>query len=84
MNEWGVVGVIVTLVGLIAALIKPIISLTRSITELTVVVRDLKSDMDEHRAHSHDSHKRMWDHNDKQDKQLNDHEVRISNLEGPK
>ena len=84
MNEWGVVGVIVTLVGLIATLIKPIISLTRSITELTVVVRDLKSDMDEHRVHSHDSHKRMWEHNDRQDKQLSDHEHRISTLEGSK
>ena len=84
MTEWGVVGVIVTLVGLIAALIKPIIGLTRSITELTVVVRDLKSDMDEHREHSHESHRRLWEHNSIQDKELSDHDHRISRLEGAK
>ena len=82
MTEWGVVGVIIALVGLLATLIKPIISLTRSITELTVVVRDLKTDMDEYRESNHDSHKRIWAHNETQDKQLNDHEGRISKLEG--
>ena len=82
MTEWGVVGVIAALVALIGSLIKPIISLTRSITELTVVVRDLRTDMDEHREHSHESHRRLWEHNEKQDKELHDHERRISKIEG--
>ena len=82
MTEWGVVGVIVTLVGLIAALIKPFTSLTKSITELTVVVGELKSDMDEYRASNHESHRRLWEHNDGQDKKLTNFEGRISKLEG--
>lgn len=82
MNEWDVVGVIVTLVGLLAALLKPLLSLTRSITELTTVVRDLKADVVAERAHTKESRKRLWDHNAEQDKQLDDHETRIGRLEG--
>lgn len=29
-----------------------------------------------------DGHKRIWDHNEKQDEMLNDHEERISKMEG--
>lgn len=81
MTEWGVVGVIIALVGLLAAVIKPITSLTRSITELTVVVKDLREDLDEQRAHSAESHRRIWAKNDEQDGRLNDHEMRIGRLE---
>ena len=35
MNEWGVVGVIVTLVGLAVAIIKPIVQLNTNIVRLT-------------------------------------------------
>lgn len=31
--------------------------------------------------HSHESHKRLWSHNDEQDRQLQDHERRIGVLE---
>ena len=42
MNEWGVVGVIVTLIGLAAAIIKPIVQLNTNIVKLTVAVDGLK------------------------------------------
>lgn len=81
MTEWTVVGVLVTLIGLLAAIIKPITNLTKSITTLTVIVDGLREDMQSQKSSAHESHKRLWDHNAEQDKQLNDHEVRIARLE---
>ena len=81
MTEWTVVGVLVTLFGLLAAIIKPITNLTKSITTLTVIVDGLREDMQTQKSSAHESHKRLWDHNAEQDKQLNDHEVRIAKLE---
>ena len=81
MTEWEVVGVIIALVGLIGVIVKAIVPLTRTITELTVVVKDLRKDMDDQRTSAHNSHKHLWEHNEKQDKQLNDHEKRIYALE---
>ncbi len=81
MTEWEVVGVIIALVGLIGVIVKAIVPLTKTITELTVVVKDLRADLDTQRASAHNSHQRLWDHNEKQDKQLTDHEKRIYALE---
>ena len=81
MNEWGVVGVLIALVGLFVTLIKPIVNLTKTITELTAVVQQLRTDMDGQRSDAHESHKRLWEHNDKQDVRIDDHEKRIVELE---
>lgn len=81
MTEWGVVGVIISLVGLGAAIIKPVVSLTKAITQLTVVVEGMKSDLEHQRAYSRESHKELWSHNETQDKELEDHERRIGVLE---
>ena len=67
--------------GLGAAIIKPIVSLTRSITELTVVVRTIKEDMSGLTDKNSKAHERLWDHNEDQDKKLDDHERRIGSLE---
>lgn len=82
MNEWGVVGVLISLATFGIAVIKPIVALTRTITELTVVVQGLKSDMDAQKEHAHDAHRRLWEREAEQDKQLADHELRIGILEG--
>ena len=79
--EWTVVTVVIALVGLGAAIVKPIVSLTRSITSLTVVVERVEKQLGEQAQHSHESHKRLWSHNDEQDRQLQDHERRIGVLE---
>lgn len=81
MTEWGVVGVIIALVGLLATLIKPIVNLTKTITRLTVVVDRLEKGQNDQRNDAHAAHKRLWDHNDEQDKQIADHERRIGDLE---
>lgn len=77
MTEWGVLGVIITVVGLLATVIKPIIDLTRSITKLTVVVENLSKDMETQRK----SNSKLWAHNDEQDAKIMDHETRLQLLE---
>ena len=77
MTEWGVLGVIITVLGLLATVITPIINLTKSITKLTVVVENLSKDMESQRT----STKRLWAHNDEQDNKLCDHETRLQLLE---
>lgn len=79
--EWVVVTVVIALVGFVATIVKPVVSLTRSITELTVVVKGLRSDMDDMREHSRETHQKLWDHNEVQDEHLADHERRIGILE---
>ena len=79
--EWIVVTVILALAGLVATVVKPVVSLTQSITKLTVVVERLEGELEEQARHSHESHKRLWDHSEDQDRQLQDHEQRIGMLE---
>lgn len=79
--EWTTVTVIIALVGLVAALANPLTRLTRSITTLTVVVDRLQSDMEEQREHCRQSHQRIWEHNEKQDAKLENHEGRLRDLE---
>lgn len=81
MTEWGVVGVLVVLVGLGAAILKPLISLNSSITKLTVAVENLQKDMEGMTSKSAETHRRIWEHNEEQDRKLEDHEIRIQKVE---
>lgn len=86
--EWTVVTVIVALVGLFLTVGKPIINLNSNIVKLNLSIDALREktrqnaeELKEQKEHAHDAHKRIWDHNDEQDKQLSDHENRIQLLE---
>ena len=81
MTEWEVVGVIIALLGLIAAIAGPLVKLNTSITTLTVTLRDLNEDMDDLTTKNTKSHQRLWDHNEEQDKKINDHEMRLTIVE---
>ena len=81
MTEWGVVAVIIALVGLVASIATPIIKLNGSITRLTVSLDKLIKDSDEQRRHSRETHQRLWDKTEEQDRALCDHEARITTLE---
>ena len=81
MNEWTVVGIIVTLVGLFFTVGRPIIELNKNITTLNVIVKQNSKDIAEQQKNAHESHQKLWDHNTHQDQQLADHETRISVLE---
>ena len=79
--EWEVVTVIIALVGLLTTVTKPIMKLTKTITELNDTCQNLEERMEKFENHNHDSHVKIWAHNDKQDEQLAEHENRISLLE---
>lgn len=86
--EWTVVLVITALVGLFVTVGVPIINLNKNITTLNVNFKHINEKLGDHdeaikgqQKHAHESHQKLWDKNDEQDKQLNDHETRISILE---
>lgn len=87
--EWTVVTVIVALVGLFFTIGKPVLDLNANIVKLNLSLDALNKradkqerDLEAHVENSHESHKRIWDHSVEQDKRLDDHEHRISRLEG--
>ena len=78
---WEIVVGLISLVTVCIAIIKPIVELTKAITKLDASCSDLSrrlTDFDEDNAKSH---KRIWEHNEEQDTQLQDHEIRIHDLE---
>ena len=82
MTEWTVVVALGVLCSLGAAIIRPIVSLTRAITQLTVTVDELQKDLSDFASKNHDSHARLWQHNEKQDARLDEHERRLNTVEG--
>ena len=81
MGWEGVIGIIVTLVGLFFTIGKPIIELNKNITTLNVSVENNNQRLDKQEKDAHESHTKLWAHNDNQDEKLADHETRISILE---
>lgn len=86
--EWTVFEVLAAIVALFVSVGVPIIRLNSSITKLNVVLERTEKDVAENRDQieeqkkaAKESHKRLWDHCEKQDKQLQDHETRIKFLE---
>lgn len=87
-DEWGVVTVLIALIGLFVTVGKPMLSLNKNITSLNVNIEhnskeiaELKTDLKKQNVDAHNSHQRLWDHNHLQDKQLQEHEVRLGKLE---
>ena len=88
MTEWGVVGVIVVLVGLFSAvwafcapMIKSSKETVKVMTELNVTMRTLSEKLTNLENNNTESHRRLWQHNEVQDKTLQDHEIRIITIE---
>ena len=79
--EWTVGPVIIALVGLFAVVIPPVTKLTKSMTELTVCVRELTDDLNKLENGNKDAHRRLWEHESKQDEKIGNHEQRITILE---
>ena len=79
MNEWTVVGVIVVLLGLLGTVTAPMIMLN---TKLNDKFETLDAKLTDVTESNHNSHKRLWEHEEAQDQTLNNHETRIQILEG--
>lgn len=82
MNEWEIVGVIVVLVGLFFTVSSPVMKLISSITKLTATVENLQEDVAAVTKRNTDAHRRLWEKNDQQDREIQDHGNRIERLEG--
>lgn len=81
MTEWGVVGVIVTLLTLIFTVGKPIISLNSSITQLTAEVASILKGLEDFKQRYKDHLKELKDADQELTDWLDDHEHRITVLE---
>ena len=78
---WEIVVGLGTLLTICISIMKPIVSLTKAMTTLNVTVTDLKDSMSEIVVKNQESHKRLWEHNGKQDGKIEDHEKRITKIE---
>lgn len=81
MTEWGVVGVIVTIVGLLATVTAPLIKNTKVMTKLSDSIELLsyrisqeEKDLEDFKEKSSKNHKRIYE-------KLDNHEGRIDYLE---
>lgn len=81
MNEWDVVLVIGSILSILAIILPPIIKLNTTITKLNTIIEQVIVDMRTTKEKNSNMHKRLWEKNSEQDEQLEDHEIRINNLE---
>lgn len=81
MNEWTVVTVVIALVGLFVTVAAPIIRQTKAMTKLDTTMETLSGKLTQLESRNTDAHRRIWEHNEEQDKQINNHEIRIVKLE---
>lgn len=81
MNEWTVVTVVIALVGLFVTVAAPIIRQTKAMTKLDTTMETLSDKLTQLESRNTDAHRRIWEHNEEQDKQINNHEIRIVKLE---
>lgn len=87
--EWTIVTVIIALVGLFLTVGTPILKLNSNIVKLNTSLDALQKRTDKQdeelktmKNHAHESHKRLWDHNEEQDKAIAEHGQAIAKLGG--
>jgi len=79
---WEIVLGIIALFSFGVAVVKPIVSLTNAITLLNANCEALANQFKKFDKDNHDSHKRLWDHNNGQDEILREHGQRLHDLDG--
>jgi hypothetical protein len=82
MSEWDVVLVIVAIVGLFFSIGKPIINLNTNITTLNESIKSVNARQDRFEKCSEKEHSELWEHEDAQDKILEEHKLRLHDLDG--
>lgn len=77
------IGALVSFVGTFTGVcVKMVVPLTKSIVELTNEVKLLREKYDGLDGKRREEHKRLWEHNEEQDKKLEDHAQRLHDLDG--
>lgn len=84
MDRYEIAVVVVGLLTTAIAIGAPVIKLNTTITRLIVKLDGLGNDMAKFEVHNHESHRRIWEHNDEQDEKLADHETRLQVIEKEK
>lgn len=85
MNTNEAIGVIIVALGSVLSvgviIVKPILQVVKIMTELNESIKTLTEKFNKFEVNNHDDHKRIWNHNEDQDKVIQEHETRISVLE---
>ncbi len=79
---WEIFLGIVALFGFIVTVVKTILPLTNAVTLLTEQMKEMSEDMKAMNEKKTEAHKRLWDHNEEQDKKLEEHALRLHDLDG--
>lgn len=79
---WEMVTAIFALVTFVITIVKTVVPLTNAITRLTDKFENLDAKVEEFEDDSVKAHDELWDYNDKQDKILQDHAMRLHDLDG--
>ena len=82
MTDWDIVKDIVVLAGLIMTVTTPLLKLNTSITQLKALLDSVAKQVQENDKSNSASHKRLWEHNTEQDEILQNHEMRLHDLDG--
>ncbi len=88
MTEWGVFGVIVALVSFVVAVAAPMLKLNGTITRLSTIIEQFSKRLDklEHndeitKSSTRESHRRLHDRIDKNDELIAEHDLKLENHE---
>lgn len=85
MSTNEMIGLVVTalgaIVGIAIAIGTPIMKAVKVMAELNQSVKTLTEKFKNFEINNHDDHKRIWQHNDKQDELIQEHSERILLLE---
>ena len=81
MNEWGVIQTVAAVIALFVTVGAPDLKLNAAITKQSVLLSSLDEQLKQISKEKTEAHKRLWDHNTKQDEAISNHEARIKVLE---
>lgn len=79
--EWQVFLTITSLLAFVSAVTVPLLKLNKTMTRLDINVENLNSIVEKNEKKSKENHTRLWEHNELQDKRLDDHEKRLHDLD---
>ena len=81
MTEWSVFEVILALFGAFFTIGTPVLKLNSTIIKLQAMLENMQKNFDSVTAKNTESHRRLWEHIDGQDRKIEEHSGKIRELE---
>lgn len=75
------IGLVITVIINISKFVGAVSKIETSLNHLNDILKDLKQEFKESREDATEKRKKLWEHNDEQDKILDNHEIRLVQLE---